>query len=152
MTEGKLYFLNKSDPNRPIELKYLAEFDDTQKWFEKEEDALIFLFDNGVRKYRYLTKELLDYKNLKGIQTFELWHLENRVGYVSYGYDSYYDKNDKMLQKRAYIWRFIGFGRSCFAETPEELKYKVICLINHYNEDPEECGHNTYPFYTQYYR
>lgn len=153
MSEGKLYFLNKPDHNRPIELKYLVELNEIQMWFEKEEDAQIFLFDNGVRKYKYLTKELSEYKKgLKNLQTFELWHLENRVGYVTYGFNNYYDENDKPQQKRAYIWRFIGYGRSCFAETHEELKDKVLSLINHYNEDPEECGHNIYPYYSRYYR
>jgi hypothetical protein len=150
--EGRLYFFNKPDPNRPIELKYLAEFGETQKWFEKEEDAKLFLFDNGIRKYQYLTKKLSEYTSLKNLQTFELWHIKNRVGYVTNGYQKYYDVNNNVQQKRAIIWRFIGYGRSCFAETQEELKDKVLSLINFYNDDLEECDHNTYPFFTRYHR
>lgn len=100
LKEGKVYFINTPNPNRPIELKYLAEVDDdTLEWFEKQEDALIFLFDNGVRKYKYLTKELSEYKSLKNLQTYELWHIGNRVGYVSYDYERYVDHNNEIQKK-----------------------------------------------------
>jgi hypothetical protein len=151
LKEGKLYFLNTPDPNRPIENKYVVEFDDIEKSFEKEQDALIFMFDNGVTNYQFLSKKLSKYKSLKNIQRFEFWHLENRVGYVSYDYERYYDENDKMQKRRAYVWRFIGYGRSQFAETREELEDKVLSLIHYYKEDPAECGHNIYPYYTRYY-
>lgn len=111
-----------------------------------------FLFDNGVRKYQSFTKELGEYKSLKNIQTFELWKLENRVGKVIYDYQMYIDKNDEVKKRKAYIWRFVGYGRSCFAETKEELKEKVLSFILYYKDDPEECGHNIYPYYTRYYR
>jgi hypothetical protein len=152
LIEGRLYFITKPDPDRPIELKYRTEFDETQKWFEKQEDALLFLFDNGVRKFQFLTKELSEYKSLKNLQTLELWHLENRVGYVLYDYQSYVDEKDEVKKRKAYIWRFVGYGRSCFAKTKEELNDKVLSLIHYYKEDQENCGHNTYPYYTRYYR
>ncbi|MEA3320957.1 MAG: hypothetical protein U9Q88_13195 [Bacillota bacterium] len=152
MNEGELFFLNTPDPNRPVELKYLAEFDKNHKWFEKQEDALLYLFDNGIKKYKYLTKELDKYKSLKNLLTYELWHLENRVGYVTYGDEQYYDENEKLEKRKSYIWRFIGHGRSCFAQTPEALKDKVLSHINHYKEDTEDRGYNTYPYYTKYYR
>lgn len=152
LKEGRLYFLNTPDPNRPVELKYLAEFAENQKWFEKQEDALIYLFDNGVNVYKYLTKELEKYKNLNNLLTYELWHLENRVGYVTYGDEQYYDENNELKKRKSFIWRFIGHGRSCFAETQEELKVKVLSHTNYYKEDPEDQGYNTYPYYTKYYR
>lgn len=152
LKEGKLYFINTPDPNRPVEFKFLAEFEKNQKWFEKQEDALIFLFDNGVNTYKYLTKELNKYKNLNNLLTYELWHLENRVGYVTYGDELYYDENREIKKRKSYIWRFIGHGRSCFAETQEELRNKVLTHIHHYKVDHEERGYNTYPFYTKYYR
>lgn len=152
MKEGRLYFINTPDPNRSVELKYLSEFSENKKWFENQEDALIYLFDNGIRKYTYLTKELSKYKSSENLLTYELWHLENRVGYVTYGDEQYYDENKQLKKRKSYIWRFIGHGRSCFAETQEELKDKVLSLIHHYKEDPEACGYNTYPYYTRYYR
>lgn len=152
MKEGKLYFLNKPDPTRPIENKYVAEFEDQKKSFIHKEDALLYLFDNNVKTYKYLTKEANEYKDLSKVPTYELWHIKNRVGYVLYDYEFYEDENKEIKKRRAYVWRFVGFGRSCFAETIEELKEKVSVLINHYQEDPDECGHNVYPFYTKHYR
>lgn len=152
MKEGKLYFLNTPDPNRPIENKYIVEFDEIEKSFDKQEDALIFLFDNGIRKYQFLTKKLNEYKSLKNIKRYESWQLENRVGYVTQDYEWYTDEKNELKKRKAYVWRFVGYGRSCFAKTKEELKNKVLSLIHYYREDPDKCGHNTYPFYTRYYR
>lgn len=156
LTEGKLYFLNKPNPNRPIEDKYIAEIEGQRKAFEKEEAVMLFLFDNGVRTYKYLTKEDLEYKDLKkhlkNSPTYEFWKIENRVGYVSYSFELYVDGNGEVKQRKAFVWRFIGFGRSCFAQRQEELKEKVTELIKYYKEDPEKRGFNTYPFYTKHYR
>ena len=152
MKEGKLFFFKTSDPNRPVELKYLAEFAHNQKWFEKEEEALIYLFDNGVKSYKYLTKSVGEYKNLKNLLTYEFWHLENRVGYVTYGNQLFYDENNELKKRKSYIWRFIGHGKSFFANTQEELKDMVLSHIHYFKEDPENRGYNTYPYYTKYYR
>ncbi len=39
MLDGRLYFLNKPDPNRPIDEKYVVEINGERKSFVKEEDA-----------------------------------------------------------------------------------------------------------------
>lgn len=152
MTEGRLYFLNKPDPDRPIEEKYVIEIKDQRKSFIHQDDAMMFLFDNGIRNYKYLTKEVSEYKDITKVPTYEFWQIENRVGYVLYDFEVYVDENNEMKKRKAFVWRFVGFGRSCFAKTKNELKEKVLSLINHYSEDPEERGYNTYPFYTRYYR
>ena len=152
MTEGRLYFLNKLDPNRPIEEKYVTEINGNRESFINQDDALLFLFDNGIKNYKYLTKEVSEYKNLDNLLSYELWQLRNRVGYVLYELESYVNQEDVIQKRKAYIWRFVGFGRSCFAETKEELKEKVIALIDFYNEDPKDYGHSKYPYYTQYTR
>lgn len=152
MNEGRLYFFNKPDPDRPIEEKYVTEIEGKRKSFMRQEDAMLYLFDNGVRKYQYLTKEAEEYVDITKVATYELWYIENRVGYVLYDYEQYVDENNEVKKRRAYVWRFVGFGRSCFAATKEELEEKVLSLIHHYNEDPKEHGHNTYPFYTRHYR
>lgn len=69
--------------------------------FHLREDALIFLFDNGVKEYQFLTKKLLDYKSLRNIQTYQLWHLENQVGYVIHGLENYVDKNGRSDTKKS---------------------------------------------------
>jgi DNA polymerase III subunit epsilon len=152
MSEGRLFFFNKPDPNRPIEDKYVTEIDCQRKSFMEKEAAMLYLFDNGVRTFKYLTKELLEYKDIKKLPTYEFWHLENRVGYVLYDFEPYVDDNGEVQKRKAFVWRFVGYGRSCFAETKEALKEKVLSLIQHYKADPEDCGHNIYPFYTKYHR
>jgi hypothetical protein len=152
LVEGKLYLFNKPDPNRPIETKYVTEIEGQRKYFVHQEDALLYLFDSGVKTYKFLTKEDREYKDLTKLLTYELWHIKNRIGYVQYDFESYIDEDDEVKRRRAFVWRFVGFGRSCFAKTKEELEEKVLLLINHYNEDPEASGHNTYPYYTRHYR
>ncbi|MFE0507142.1 hypothetical protein ACWF7H_20235 [Peribacillus butanolivorans] len=152
MTKGRIYFFNTLDPNRPIEEKYIAEVDGKRMSFVHEEEALLFLFDNGVKMYKYLTKEAKEYVNLKTLPTYEFWHIENRVGHILHGFESYIDDQNIPQKRKAFVWRFVGFGRSCFAPTQEELKEKVTKLIYEYQEDVEERGYNTYPFYTRYYR
>lgn len=152
MIGGSLYFLNKIDPNRPIEEKYIAEIGTERKSFVQKEDAMLYLFDNGVRTYQYLTKEASEYKEISKVPRYEFWHIENRVGYVFYDYEHYIDENDVIKKRRAFVWRFVGFGRSCFASTKEELEEKVRLLILEYKADPEEHGYNIYPFYTRYFR
>src|SRR5699024_2582465 len=112
----------------------------------------LFLFDNGIKKLRRLTKELTEYKDYSKLPIYEFWQIENRVGYVLYEYEPYIDGSEKVKRRRAYSWRFIGFGRSCFAPTKDELKEKVKGLIHEYNNAPAERGLLTYPYYTQYYR
>lgn len=80
VTEGRLYFLNKLDPNRPIEEKYVTEINGNRESFINQDDALLFLFDNGIKNYKYLTKEVSEYKNLDNLLSYELWQLRNRVG------------------------------------------------------------------------
>lgn len=152
MTEGRLFLLNKPDPNRPVEEKYVAEINGERKSFIHQEDAMLYLFDNGIRTYKYLTKEVSEYADLKKVQTYEFWHIKNRVGYVLFDYEPYVDEDNKVKKRKAYVWRFVGFGRSCFATTEEELKEKVFSLINHYREDPENKGYNRYPFYNRHNR
>jgi hypothetical protein len=152
MTDGILYFLNTPDPNRPIEEKYIAEVNGLTKSFINKEDAMIYLFDHGIRTFKYLTKNLSEYKDYRKLPIYEFWHLDNRVGYVLFDIEHYVDENDEIKKRKAYVWRFVGFGCSCFAPTSEELEAKVLTLILQYKADSEECGHNTYPFYTKYYR
>lgn len=152
MKEGILHFINTPDPNRPVELKYLVEYEETQKWFEEQSDALIFLFDSGITKYRYLTKLALEYKRLKNTKHYELWQIGNRVGYVTYDFKKYLDEDGNVKKNPAYVWRFVGHGRPCFEETQEELRDKVLSLIQSYKEDPDDRGFNIYPYYTKYYR
>ncbi|MEH7136984.1 hypothetical protein, partial [Priestia megaterium] len=133
--------------------RYLAEVNrNIKKTFIYEEDALLFLFDNGIRYFQRFTKDILEYKNTKNIPTYELCHLNNRVGYISYGNQSYINETGKLEKRKAYIWRFIGYGRSCFAPTREELEDKVTSLIQQYKEDREGKGFNIYPFYTRHCR
>lgn len=152
MIDGRLYFFNKLDPNRPIDEKYVVEIDGERTSFVKEEDAYIYMFDQGVKTYQYLTKEASEYKNLKQVLVYEFWHLENRVGRVLYGDENYVDENGEIKKRKAYVWRFVGFGRSCFAPTKEELEEKVLEHIKEYQADPEDRGFNTYPYYTRYNR
>ncbi|MGQ4668600.1 hypothetical protein ACUIJN_22735 [Metabacillus halosaccharovorans] len=152
MTEGRLYFLTKPDPNRPIDHNYVTEIEGKRKYFINKEDALLFLFDNGIQNYNYLTKEASEYKDLKKVPMYKFWKIQKRVGYVLYDFEPYVDANNEVKKRRAFVWRFVGFGLGCFAETEEELKEKVQTLINHYQEDPENRGYNKYPFYTRYFR
>ncbi|MCM3667911.1 exonuclease domain-containing protein [Mesobacillus maritimus] len=69
-----------------------------------------------------------------------------------YDYEPYVDGKNEVKKRRAYVWRFVGFGRSCFAPSKEELKKKVQELIDGYKEDSEGYGYNAYPYYTRYYR
>jgi len=150
---GNLYYLSKPQSNIPREDRYLAEVNrDIRKSFIYEEDALLFLFDNGIRYFQRFTKDILEYKNTKNIPTYELCHLNNRVGYITYGNQPYINETGKVEKRKAYIWRFIGYGRSCFAPTREELEGKVTSLIQQYKEDGEGKGFNIYPFYTRHCR
>jgi uncharacterized membrane protein len=52
---SRLWLLNCFLSNRPIENKYVVvEFNGSEKLFEKQVDALIFLIDNGLRRYQFL--------------------------------------------------------------------------------------------------
>jgi hypothetical protein len=152
MSEGILYIFNKPDLNRPIEEKFVAEINGKRTSFVNEDDAKIFLFDNGVKSFRFLTKEVHEYKDFSKVPVYEFLKLKNRVGYVTYGYEPYVDNDGKVKRRKAYIWRFIGFGRYCFAKTMEELQEMVLDLINYYQEDPRERGFNIQPAYTRYNR
>lgn len=153
MSEAFLFYFNEPDPNRPIENKYVTQINGERKSFMNEEDALLYLFDHGIKTYKYLTKEPEKYKSdITKLLTYEFWHIENRVGYVSYDYQPYIDSGGSVKKKRAYVWRFVGFGRSCFAPTKEELEEKVRKLIQEYKRDPDNRGFNTYPFYTKHFR
>lgn len=152
MNQGILFYFTKPSPNRPIDEQYVAEIKGERTSFVHQNDAMLYLFDNGVRKFRRLTKEVKGYKNIKNIPFFEFWHIQNRVGYLVHGYQRYIDENDKVKQKRAYVWSFVGFGRVCFAETKEELKSKVLERIEEYRKIPPVKGYNTYPYFTRYYR
>lgn len=147
-----LYFFTKPDPNRPVEEQYIAEIQGNRKSFINKDDALLYLFDNGIKKFKRLTKEVHEYKDITKIPTYEFMHVENRVGYVLYDYEAFIDENNNVKKRRAFVWRFIGVGRSCFAKTKEELEQKVISLIHDYNKKPEELGYKTYPYYTKHYR
>jgi len=152
MTIGLLFYFTKPDPLRPIEEKYVTEIEGERKSFVREQDAMLFLFDNGIRKFRRLTKELTEYKDSSKLPIYEFWQIKNRVGYVLYEYEPYIDENEEVKRRRAYSWRFIGFGRYCFAPTKEELEEKVKQLIHKYINEPPERGLLTYPYYTQCYR
>lgn len=154
MTEGKLFFINKPDPSIPIpiENKYVTEIDGIRDSFLRKEEALLYLFDKGIRSYKLLTKNEGDYVDISKVPIYEFWQVENRVGYVLYDYEPYVNENNEVKKRRAYVWRFVGFGRSCFAPTKDELKEKARTLIHEYQKDPEQRGYNLYPFYTRYYR
>ena len=152
LIEGRIYYLNTPDPYRPLEEKYIAEVDGHRKSFALEEDALLYIYDSGVRTFKYLTKDALKYMNLNKLPTYEFWHIENRVGYVLNDFQLYIDENNEVKKKRAFVWRFVGFGRSCFADNQEELRRKVNKWIKHYQEDPVNYGYNNYPYYTKCYR
>lgn len=152
MSEGIIYFFSKPDPNRPIEEQYVAEINNERVSFIHEAEAMLYLFDNGISTFKRLTKETHEYIDISKIPTYEFWHVKHRVGYVTYGYEPYIDENDVVKKRQAFVWRFIGFGRYCFAKTEIELKENVLNLINHYNNMPEELGYNSYPYYTRYYR
>lgn len=152
MSEGILYFFTKPDPHRPIEEKYITEINGERQSFIHEDNAMLYLFDNGIKAFKKLTKETYEYKNIAQIPAFEFMHVENRIGYVLYGHEPYVDESGNIKKRRAFVWRFIGFGRSCFAVTKEELKESVLALINQYNNAPEELGYKTYPYYTKHYR
>lgn len=152
MVEGVLFHFTKPDPNWPIEKKYVKKIDGKRKSFIHQNDAMLHLFDNGVRKFRRLTKEIREYKNISNLPVYQFWHIENRVGYVLYDYEPYIDDQDNFKKRRAFVWRFVGFGRSCFAKTKKKLAEKVRDLIHEYNNKPAELGYNTYPYFTRYYR
>ncbi|OIJ12697.1 hypothetical protein BKP37_12925 [Anaerobacillus alkalilacustris] len=150
---GSLFFLNTVSPDRPVEEKYVVEIEGQDRVsFVKKENAMLFLFDNGVSTFQYFTKEISEYKNIKNVATYELWHIENRVGYVLYNYEPFIDENNQVQKRKAYVWRFIGFGKPSFAATKEELKNKVMSLISEYKNDTDNRGLNAYPYFTQYYR
>ncbi len=153
--DGVFYFFNYIEPGRPVEENSVVEIEgvlNNRKSFLREDDALIYLFDSGAKTYKYLTKEIGKYKNTKNLFTYEFWHINNRVGYVKHDYEHYVDENGTVQKKRAFVFRFVGFGRRCFAETKEELKDKVLAVITEYNTDRKQRGYNTYPYYTRYYR
>ena len=61
---------------------------------------MLFLFDNGVRSYKYLTKEVSEYKDITKVPTYDFWHIENKVGYVLYGFESYVDENNEVKKEK----------------------------------------------------
>lgn len=153
LKHGKLFYFTNPHPDLPIDERYVAETDTgIKESFVHKNDALLFLFDHGVRSYQSFTKEISVYKNLKNIPIYELWHLENRIGYVLFGFESYIDSEGNINKRKSYIWRFVGHGRSCFAPTREELTQKILDEIHKHVADPEERGYNIYPYYTRYYR
>lgn len=151
MTIGLLFYFTKPDPLRPIEEKYVTDINGERNSFVKEQDAMLYLFDQGIRKFHRLTKELTEYKDSSKLPLYEFWHIENRVGYVLYE-NEFYLEDDEVKRRKAYSWRFIGFGRPCFAQTKEELFIKVNSIIQEHKNAPTEKGYYTYPYYTQYYR
>lgn len=110
------------------------------------------MFDKGVRTFNFYTKEISEYKKLDNILRYEIWQIEDRIGYVLYDYEPYVDVQGNFKKRKAYVWRFVGFGRSCFAPTREELKEKVKEQIQYQKEDPKGFGLSTHPCYTKYYR
>jgi len=151
MTIGLLFYFTKPEPLRPIEEKYVTDINGKRESFVKEQDAMLYLFDQGIRKFHHLTKELTEYKDSSKLPLYEFWHIENRVGYVLYE-NEFYLEDDEVKRRKAYSWRFIGFGRPCFAQTKEELFIKVNSIIQEQKNAPTEKGYYTYPYYTQYYR
>lgn len=152
MSFGYLYYFTKFDPDRPIEEKYVTEINGERKSSVKQEDAMLYLFDNGITNFHRLTQELSEYKNPANLPVYEFWKIENRIGYVLNEYELYLNNDNEVKKRKAFSFRFIGFGRSCYAETKEELKEKVKNTINEYSNAPIEKGYKTYPYYTQYYR
>lgn len=57
---------------------------------------MLYLFDNGIKQFNRLTKEIYEYKDPTKLPTYEFWHIKNRVGYVSYDYEPYIDKDNKV--------------------------------------------------------
>jgi len=152
MSKGLLFYFTNPDPLRPVEEKYVTEIDGERKSFLHQEDAMLYLFDNGITNFHRLTKELSEYKDSSKLPLYEFWQIQNGVGYVLHEYEQYMDENKEVKRRRAYSFRFIGFGRSCFAATKEDLQEIVKQLIHDYNEAPMEKGYLIYPYYTKYYR
>lgn len=152
MKEGKLYFFDYPDPHRPIECKYVTSIDGINNYHVKKEDALLYFFDKGVTTYQFLTKKEENYKKNAKIMTYELVQIENRVGTLLYDYEHYVDENNNVKKRKAFVWRFVGFGRSCFAPTKEELIDLVRKQIHEYQNDSDGRGYNTYPYYTRHFR
>jgi len=67
--------------------------------------------------------------------TYELVQIENRVGTLLYDYEHYVDENNNVKKCKSFVWRFVGFGRSCFAPTKEELIELVRKQIHEYQND-----------------
>lgn len=152
LVDGKLFYFTKPDINRPVEEQYVIEINDARKSFVHKEDAMLYLFDKGVKTFYRLTKELTEYANIKQLLIFEFHQIENRIGYVVRDYLPQLNEDNEVKNIRVYIWRFVGFGRSCIADSMEELMEMVPQTIHEYNNQPEERGYNSYPFYTRYYR
>ena len=94
MTIGLLFYFTKPDPLRPIEEKYVTDINGERNSFVKEQDAMLYLFDKGIRKFHRLTKELTEYKDSSKLPSYEFWHIDNRVGYVLYEYELYMEGDE----------------------------------------------------------
>ena len=149
---GRIYSLNRIYLGVPVECKYAAEIEGERQYFVNKEDALLYLYDHDISVFQFLMKEVSKYTNITSIPHYEFWHIKNRIGYVVHD-NEYYNTVDNITKKqRAYVWRFVGYGRSLYASTKDELKEKVIEQIHQYSEDVNQRGYNIYPFYTRYNR
>lgn len=150
---GRLFFLNKPVPHRPAEEKYVVEIEGMErKSFVEKNDAILFMYDNGITSYQYFTKEVAEYINIKQIPFYELWRIEHRVGFVLYDFEYYTDENNATKKRKSYVWRFVGYGKPCFAPNKESLKEKVQEVVMRHLEDPDKRGLNEYPYFTKCYR
>lgn len=151
--QANLFYFSKPSPSRPAENKYVVEIEGMDsKSFSDKNVAILFMFDKGVNSYKYYTKEISAYKNLKQVPTIEIWQVGHRIGTVTYGDEFYTDENNEVKKRKSFVWRFVGFGKPCFAPTTEELREKVWETINRHLLDPDERGLNKYPYFTQFYR
>lgn len=122
------------------------------KSFINKDEALLYLFDNGVKTYQYYTKLISEYTNTKQIPIYELWHIGNRIGYVLDDYEPYIDESNAVQYRKSFVWRFVGYGMPCFAADKETLAENVLKLIDYHKNDPEDRGLNEYPYFTKCYR
>lgn len=77
MSKGILYFFTKPDPYRPIEEQYVTEINGERKSFIHQDDTMLYLFDNGIKTFRRLTKEIHEYKDITKVPIYEFMHVAN---------------------------------------------------------------------------
>ena len=147
----------QKDNNIAIENKYAIYSDgNNAKYFTEQDDAIIYAFDERYNHISLLSKPIKDYKIDKNGEPVlpkpqELLQIGNRVGRVYHDFLDF-EKNGASVREKQHIWRFVGHGYPCWADTKDELMTKVRLAVETFMIDAEKRGYNTYPYYTRYYR